>query len=114
MEIVLLFLLLLILFIKLLIKRTIMVKFETNGKQGDAIIKLPTRIDEITPEYLKAITSHIKVADNYSLIALCHKEKLSNFVIAGRNNKGEMSTAVVPLFVKTGYCGNCFVSLSSY
>lgn len=80
-----------------------MVKFETNGKLGTASINLPTSVNELTGDYLYLLTKHISVADNYSLIALCHKEKLSNFVIAGRGNKNEMSTAVVPLFVKSGY-----------
>ena len=79
-----------------------MVKFETNGKNGKVIVTLPTNLEEITPEYLGAITDEIAVADNYSLIALCHKEKLSAFVMAGRNKKNEISTAVVPLFVKRG------------
>lgn len=79
-----------------------MVKFETNGKLGKATINFPTSINELTGDYLYSLTKHISVADNYSLVALCHKEKLSNFVIAGRGNKGEMSTSVVPLFVKAG------------
>lgn len=80
-----------------------MVKFEANGKLGKVIIKLPTSLNEITPEYIGAITDEIVVADNYSLIALCHKEKLSAFVLAGRSNKNEISTSVIPLFVKRGF-----------
>lgn len=79
-----------------------MLKFVTNGKNGSKSITLPTSIKEITADYLKAITDEILVADNYSLIALCHKEKLSSFILAGRNKKNQISTAVVPLFVKKG------------
>lgn len=78
-----------------------MVKFETNGKNGKVIVNLPTSLKEITPEYLGAITDEIAVADNYSLVALCHKEKLSAFIMAGKR-KNEISTAVVPIFVKRG------------
>lgn len=79
-----------------------MVKFETNGKNGKVIVTLPTSIKELTPEYLGAITDEIAIADNYSLIALCHKEKLSTFVMAGRSKKNQISTAVVPIFAKRG------------
>lgn len=80
-----------------------MLKFETNGKLGKCIINLPTSINEITPKYLLDVTANIAVADNYSLIAICHKEKLSAFVLAGRNKKSEMTTSVVPIFVKRGF-----------
>lgn len=79
-----------------------MLKFETNGKLGKCVITLPTQLNEITSDYLSNITRNIGVANNYSLIAICHKEKLSAFVLAGRNKKSEMTTAVVPIFVKRG------------
>ena len=79
-----------------------MLKFVANGKTGKKSITLPTSIKEITPDYLVAITNEILVADNYSLIALCHKEKLSSFILAGRNKKNQVNTSVVPLFVKRG------------
>lgn len=79
-----------------------MLRFETNGKHGEVAINLPTRLDEITPEYLNNVTKEVEIANNYSLIALCHKEKLSAFVLAGRGKKEQMSTAVVPLFIKRG------------
>lgn len=79
-----------------------MVKFEVNGEKYNKIITLPTSVSEITPEYLENITTEILVADNYSLIALCHKAKLSDFILAGRSKKQQLSTQVVPLFVKRG------------
>lgn len=79
-----------------------MIKFEVNGENKTVSISLPTSVNEITPEYLGGITDEIAVADNYSMIALCHKAKLSDFVLAGRNKKQQLSTQVVPLFVKRG------------
>lgn len=87
-----------------------MVKFETNGKNGHLFINLPTSIEEITPEFLTGITHKVKVADNYSLICICHKEKLSSFIMAGRSKKNEISTAVVPIFVKSGNTEAVFMS----
>lgn len=91
---------------KTLIKRVIMVKFKVNGSGKETIVTLPESIKELTPEYLKGVASEITVADNYSLIALCYKEKLSAFVLAGRNKKNQINTAVVPLFVKKGKTSN--------
>ena len=74
-------------------------------------IILPTNISELTEhDYLYNLSSHVDVADDYSLIALCHKEKLSNFVIAGRGSKKEMATSVVPIFVKSGKSTNIFIN----
>lgn len=87
-----------------------MLKFETNGKLGKVILTFPTSISELTPDYLQRLTEEIKVADNYSLIALCHKEKLSAFIMAGKNHKSEMSTAVVPIFVKKGKTDSDFIN----
>lgn len=79
-----------------------MIKFEANGKQGKVIVNLPTSVEEITPDYLNYVSDEIELADNYSLIALLHREKLSAFVMAGRNTKAELNTAVIPVFVKRG------------
>lgn len=79
-----------------------MLKFKTNGKDGEVNIFLPTSISELTPEYFKSVTDEIAIADNYSLIALCHKEKLSAFVMAGKSKKNQMNTAVVPILAKKG------------
>lgn len=87
-----------------------MLKFETNGKLGKVVLTFPTYISELTPDFLQRLTEVIQVADNYSLIALCHKEKLSAFVMAGKNNKSEMSTAVVPIFVKKGKTDSEFIN----
>lgn len=75
-----------------------MVNFESNGK----IVKLPTSISELKKEYLLGITKEIVIANNYSLIALCHREKLSTFIMAGTNRKNKITTSVVPIFVKQG------------
>ena len=79
-----------------------MLKFEVNGKKGNVILNLPTSIEELTKDYLINITNEVNVGNNYSLIALCHREKLSAFIMAGRNKKNDMSTAVVPIFIKHG------------
>lgn len=83
-----------------------MIKFETNSNLGKVIVNLPSKLDEITEDYLINLTKSVEVAPNYSLIALCHREKLSAFILAGRKNKAEINTAVVPLYVKSGDIDN--------
>ena len=85
-----------------------MVKFETNGKHGHVFVKFPSSVEEITPEYLKGVTDEIDVADNYTLIALCHKEKLSTFIAASRNKSNQISTSVIPIIAKQGKTDSVF------
>ena len=79
-----------------------MVKFNVNGKAGAAVISLPTHLSEITPEYLNGVTCNVKIGDNYSLIGIIFKEKLSTLVLASRKNKKTSDIAIVPIFVKAG------------
>lgn len=95
--------------IKLIIKRNAMLKFSVNGRLGAKTLNLPTSIEEITEEYLNYVSHGVDVAPNYSLVALCHREKLSAFILAGRNAKKEFTTAVIPLFIKHGETDNKFI-----
>lgn len=79
-----------------------MVKFETNGNLGKVVMNIPTTIEEITPEYLKNVTADVKVADNYSLIAIIYRETLANVILAGRKKNNTITTGVVPVMVKQG------------
>lgn len=88
-----------------------MLKFEVNGKLGSYVLNLPTKLEDITQGYLQHVTKDVIVAPNYSLVALCYKEKLSTFLLAGRGTKNEVSTAVIPLFVKSGDSDSNFVNI---
>lgn len=68
-------------------------------EKSDVTLHLPTSIKEITNDYLNAVTSNITVAPNYSLIALVYKDKLSNIILATKQNKN-IATRVVCLYVK--------------
>lgn len=86
-----------------------MLKFSISGKRGDYDLNLPSRLDEITPDYLLDVTDDVHIADNYVLIAVCYKERLSSVMLANQKKKN-LTTAAVPLFVKTGKCENEFVN----
>lgn len=68
-------------------------------ESSNTTLHLPTSIKEITNDYLNAVTNNITVAPNYSLVALVYKDKLSNIILATKQNKN-IATRVVPVFVK--------------
>lgn len=54
-------------------------------------IKLPTDVDEITPEMLEQLTSQIKLGKGYAVIALCYEANFMNLVFT---NKKQEATKV--------------------
>ena len=79
-----------------------MLKFEVNGNYDSILMNLPTKLSEITPEYLNEVTSNIVVADNYSLIGILYKESLASVILANSRKQKNITTAIVPVFVKAG------------
>lgn len=79
-----------------------MLKFTTNGKNGNHVLTYPTDLKELTGDILANFTHDIEVAPNYSLIAVCYREKIHNVLLTARQNKKDMTTSVVPIFVKEG------------
>lgn len=78
-----------------------MIEFEVNGKRGKHVISLPTSLKEITSDYLLEVTKDVALPEHYSLIGVCYREKLSTIIMNARQNKN-MTTAVVPVFIKSG------------
>ena len=70
----------------------------TDGKQ-DFTFKLPTKISEITGDYLKAVTDHIVIAPYYAVIASVYRAKLPEVISSNKKSKG-MAVSITPLFVK--------------
>ena len=76
----------------------------TDGKQ-DFTIKLPTKISEITGDYLKAVTDDIVIAPYYAVIATVYRAKLPEVISSNKKSKA-MAVSIVPLFVKANLNGN--------
>lgn len=93
----------------LLIKHSIMLKFEINGAESDVLLSLPTKLSEITPEYLNEVTANVYVADDYTLIGILYRESLGSVVLANTQKKKNITTSIVPIFVKAGKTYNDFV-----
>ena len=79
-----------------------MLKFEVNSKDGKVLMNLPTKLSEITPEYLSSVTSDVVIADNYSLIGILYKESLASVILANNRKQKNITTSVIPIFVKAG------------
>ena len=79
-----------------------MLKLEVNSKQGAILMNLPTKLSEITPKYLNEVTSNVVIADNYSLIGILYKESLASVILANNRKQKNITTSIVPIFVKAG------------
>ena len=79
-----------------------MLKFEVNGNHGVILMNLPTKLSEITPEYLNEVTSNVVIADNYSLIGIIYRESLASVILANNRKQKNITTAIVPVFIKSG------------
>lgn len=86
-----------------------MLKVTAEGKLGAYELNLPTKISEITTDDLLYYAKDVNVADNYVLIGLLCREKLSSAIIAMKQNKAA-NTPAVPLFIKAGRSTNDFVN----
>lgn len=88
-----------------------MFKLNVNGKQGKYVLNLPTSMEEITPEYLHEVTKGIKIADDYSIIAVCYREQIGRLIsaVSRKENRINSTTMVIPLFVDCGITESQFI-----
>ena len=70
----------------------------TDGKQ-DFTLRLPTKLSEITSDYLKAVTDDIVIAPYYAVIATVYRCKLPEVISSNKKSRA-MAVAIVPIFVK--------------
>lgn len=79
-----------------------MKEFIVKTKMSEVKFNFPTKLEELTSEYLLGVTSGVTVAPNYSLIGLVYHEKLSTLFMTCRNKKKTASIGVIPIFIKSG------------
>ena len=70
----------------------------TDGKQ-DFAFRLPTKISEITGDYLKAVTDDIVIAPYYAVIAAIYRAKLPEVISTNKKSKA-IAVTITPVFVK--------------
>lgn len=83
--------------------------FNVKTDAGTYDVSLPTKLDEITSEYLSYVTKDVSVAPEYSLVGLVYIDKLT-MVLNSNKAKNGITTRVVPIFVKAGTTDSKFVS----
>lgn len=76
-----------------------MLHLTSNVESGKFELNLPTTLSEITKDYLLTISDTISVAEHYALVAICHRTKLIDLLMAA-NNKKPITTASDTLFIK--------------
>lgn len=86
-----------------------MKEFKLKTGEREIVFNFPTSLDEITVKYLKDVTDHIHVADNYSLVGIVYHESIGAVVLARKQSKKSMTSGVVPVFIKAGNCDNDFI-----
>lgn len=86
-----------------------MITFNVNGKRGTKSISLPSKLSEVTPEYLLEVSKSIKIANDYSLIAIVYKESPSTLILTANSKKKEATASIVPVFVKSGDSDSNFI-----
>lgn len=79
-----------------------MLTLDVKGKTGSYILTLPTSISEITSDYISSVTDNVVLDENYSLIGLVYRERLSTLILAARKNNKKSDIAVIPIFVDAG------------
>lgn len=86
-----------------------MLNLIVNSTKGKVNLNLPTSLSEITKEYLENVTKDIHVANNYSIIAICYREKISKILSTLKQNKNTLSSSIIPLFIKSGETCSDFI-----
>lgn len=74
-----------------------------EGKEGFKI-NLPTKLSEITEDYLKGVTDNIIIAPYYAVIATVYRCKLPEVISSNKKSRA-MAIAIVPIFVKANLNG---------
>ena len=79
-----------------------MKEFIVKTEMSEVKFNFPTKLEELTSEYLLGVTEGITVAPNYSLIGLVYHEKLSTLFMTCRSKKKNTSIGIIPIFIKSG------------
>lgn len=71
-----------------------------NSKLKTYSVTLPTDISEVNNNYFDNLLKDIKLAPNYSIVAICYVDRLFSVVSDFKNNAGSKQANVIPLIAK--------------
>lgn len=81
-----------------------MLKIKSNLKNYGIIV--PTSINEINEEYFDNLLKDVEVAEHYSLVAICYKDKLFNCAMSTKN-KSDINVDITPIIAKSNKYKTC-------
>ena len=87
-----------------------MKEFIVKTEMSEVKFNFPTKLEELTSEYLLGVTEGITVAPNYSLIGIVYHEKISTLFMTCRSKKKNASIGIIPIFIKSGKSDESIVS----
>ena len=76
-----------------------MKQFRVTDGSSDFLMSLPTKISEITSDYLLDVTKDIVVAPYHAVVATIYRCKLPEVISTSKKSRA-MAIAIVPIFVK--------------
>lgn len=77
-----------------------MKQFRVTDGSSDFLMSLPTKISEITSDYLLGVTKDIVVAPYHAVVATIYRCKLPEVISTSKKSRA-MAIAIVPIYVKS-------------
>ena len=79
-----------------------MKEFIVETELSEVKFNFPTKVEELSENYLEEITNNITVAPNYSLIGLVYHDRIANIIITCKNKKKSATFGIFSIFIKSG------------
>ena len=76
-----------------------MKEFTVTDGRSEFKLNLPTKLSEITSEYLADVTNDIKIAPYHAIVATVYRCKLPEVISSNKKSRA-MAIAIVPMFVR--------------
>ena len=75
-------------------------QFKVTDGSSEFLMNLPTKISEITEDYLLSVTEDIVVAPYHAIVAVIYRCKLPEVISTNKKSRA-MAIAIVPTYVKS-------------
>lgn len=77
-----------------------MKEFTVTDGSNEFLMNLPTKLSEITPDYLLSVTKDITIAPYHAIVATVYRCKLPEVISSNKKSRA-MAVAIVPIYVKS-------------
>lgn len=86
-----------------------MKEFIVEGNRVNFNFHFPTSLEEISVDYLKAVTENVNIADHHTLVGIVYHEKLFDIIVSRKRNQKGLTAGVVPIFIRAGKTDSEFI-----